>query len=58
MYIYKCENSTVQVKGKVNSITIDSCKKIGRMFFFFSYFFLSDLLCLCLSVLHVHARSI
>lgn len=27
VYIYKCEGSTVQVKGKVNSIVLDSCKK-------------------------------
>jgi adenylyl cyclase-associated protein len=27
VYIYKCENSVVQVKGKVNSITMDGCKK-------------------------------
>nr|CAG4643315.1 EOG090X08PR [Ilyocryptus agilis] len=27
VYIYKCEGSTIQVKGKVNSIVLDSCKK-------------------------------
>jgi len=27
VYIFKCEGSTVQVKGKVNSIVLDSCKK-------------------------------
>nr|CAG4640987.1 EOG090X08PR [Eulimnadia texana] len=27
VYIYKCEGSTVQVKGKVNSVLLDSCKK-------------------------------
>jgi adenylyl cyclase-associated protein len=32
VYLYKCENSTVQVKGKVNSITLDSCKKVGVAF--------------------------
>lgn len=31
-YIYKCENSTVQVKGKINSITLDSCKKVGLVY--------------------------
>nr|CAG4641819.1 EOG090X08PR [Eurycercus lamellatus] len=27
VYVYKCEGSTIQVKGKVNSIVLDSCKK-------------------------------
>nr|CAG4646377.1 EOG090X08PR [Macrothrix elegans] len=27
VYIYKCEGSTIQVKGKLNSIIVDSCKK-------------------------------
>lgn len=27
VYIFKCEGTTVQVKGKVNSIVLDSCKK-------------------------------
>nr|CAG4651105.1 EOG090X08PR [Simocephalus serrulatus] len=27
VYIFKCEGSTIQVKGKVNSIVLDSCKK-------------------------------
>nr|CAG4642617.1 EOG090X08PR [Evadne anonyx] len=27
VYVFKCEGSTIQVKGKVNSITLDSCKK-------------------------------
>jgi len=31
-YIYKCENSTIQVKGKINSITLDSCKKVGLVY--------------------------
>lgn len=26
VYIYKCDNSTVQVKGKVNAITIGKLK--------------------------------
>jgi len=29
VYIYKCTGSTVTVKGKVNQITIDGCKKTG-----------------------------
>ncbi|KAL6042671.1 F-actin-capping protein subunit alpha [Balamuthia mandrillaris] len=32
VYIYKCENSVIQIKGKVNAITIDSCKKTGVVF--------------------------
>jgi len=32
VYIYKCENSVIQVKGKVNAITMDSCKKTGLAF--------------------------
>lgn len=32
VYIYKCENSVVQIKGKVNNITMDSCKKVGLVF--------------------------
>jgi len=32
VYIYKCEGSTVQVKGKVNSVTLDSCKKTSVVF--------------------------
>jgi adenylyl cyclase-associated protein len=32
VYIYKCENSVVQVKGKVNAITVDTCKKTGIVF--------------------------
>jgi len=32
VYIYKCEGSVVQIKGKVNAITIDSCKKTGVAF--------------------------
>lgn len=32
VYLYKCENSTVQVKGKINSITLDSCKKTSVVF--------------------------
>jgi len=32
VYIYKCENSVVQVKNKVNSIILDSCKKTAVVF--------------------------
>jgi len=32
IYIYKCEKSVVRIKGKVNSITIDSCKRVSVVF--------------------------
>ncbi|VDD90801.1 unnamed protein product [Enterobius vermicularis] len=32
VYIYKCENCVIQVKGKVNSITMDGCKKTSVVF--------------------------
>ncbi|MBN3293775.1 CAP1 protein, partial [Polypterus senegalus] len=32
VYVFKCNNSTLRVKGKVNSITLDNCKKIGLVF--------------------------
>ncbi|KAJ1177931.1 hypothetical protein NDU88_003182 [Pleurodeles waltl] len=32
VYVYKCVNSTVQIKGKINSITVDNCKKLGLVF--------------------------
>lgn len=32
VYAFKCNNSTLQVKGKLNSITIDNCKKFGLVF--------------------------
>lgn len=32
VYAYKCNKSTLQVKGKLNSITIDNCKKMGLVF--------------------------
>lgn len=31
-YVYKCVNSTLQIKGKINSITLDNCKKLGLVF--------------------------
>jgi len=32
VYIYKCENATIHVKGKVNSIIMDSCTKNNLIF--------------------------
>ncbi|TPP58271.1 adenylyl cyclase-associated protein 2 isoform X2 [Fasciola gigantica] len=32
VYVYKCTGSTLQIKNKVNSIMIDSCKKTGVVF--------------------------
>lgn len=32
IYIYKCEGSVIQIKGKINAITVDSCKKTGVVF--------------------------
>jgi len=32
VYLYKCIDSTVVVKGKLNSITLDSCKKTSIVF--------------------------
>jgi adenylyl cyclase-associated protein len=32
IYIYKCTNSTVTVEGKVNSIVLDQCSKVGLQF--------------------------
>lgn len=32
VYVYKCINSKIVVKGKVNSITIDGCKKCALIF--------------------------
>jgi len=32
VYMYKCSNSVLQVKGKINSITLDSCTKCGIVF--------------------------
>uniref|UniRef100_A0A5F9CXL3 Adenylyl cyclase-associated protein n=1 Tax=Oryctolagus cuniculus TaxID=9986 RepID=A0A5F9CXL3_RABIT len=31
-YIFKCNKSTLQMKGKINSITIDNCNKFGLVF--------------------------
>ncbi|XP_074468720.1 adenylyl cyclase-associated protein 2 [Sebastes fasciatus] len=32
VYVFACNNSTLQIKGKVNSIIIDNCKKLGLVF--------------------------
>lgn len=32
VYIYQCRESTITVKGKVNSILIDSCHRVGLVF--------------------------
>jgi len=32
VYIYKCEKSVVKISGKVNSITLDGCKRVGIVF--------------------------
>ncbi|XP_076457200.1 adenylyl cyclase-associated protein 1-like isoform X3 [Babylonia areolata] len=32
VYVFKCVDSVIQVKGKVNSITLDSCKKTAVVF--------------------------
>lgn len=31
-YIFKCNKSTLQIKGKLNSITVDNCRKFGLVF--------------------------
>ncbi|XP_044523965.1 adenylyl cyclase-associated protein 1 isoform X2 [Gracilinanus agilis] len=31
-YIYKCVSSTLHIRGKINSITLDNCKKLGLVF--------------------------
>ncbi|XP_014843967.1 PREDICTED: adenylyl cyclase-associated protein 2 [Poecilia mexicana] len=32
VYVFGCSNSTLQVKGKINSIIVDNCKKLGLVF--------------------------
>jgi len=32
VYIYKCQNSTIQVKGKIKSVILDSCFKTNLVF--------------------------
>ncbi|KAL7750651.1 suppressor of rasval19 [Sorochytrium milnesiophthora] len=29
VYVFNCNNATLQIKGKVNSVTLDSCRKIA-----------------------------
>ncbi|KAG9479209.1 hypothetical protein GDO78_012730 [Eleutherodactylus coqui] len=31
-YIYKCKKTTLQIKGKINSIILDNCTKLGLVF--------------------------
>jgi adenylyl cyclase-associated protein len=32
VYVYKCSNSTLIIEGKVNSIVLDQCTKVGIQF--------------------------
>ncbi|XP_051527395.1 adenylyl cyclase-associated protein 2-like isoform X1 [Myxocyprinus asiaticus] len=32
VYVFGCSSSTLQIKGKVNSIIVDNCKKLGLVF--------------------------
>jgi adenylyl cyclase-associated protein len=32
VYIYKCSQSTIQIKGKVNSVAVDDCDKVAIVF--------------------------
>lgn len=32
VYLFKCEGSTLVVKGKINGIILDSCKKCSILF--------------------------
>lgn len=32
LYLYKCVNTTIQVKGKINAITMDSCSRTSVVF--------------------------
>ncbi|XP_028316396.1 adenylyl cyclase-associated protein 2 [Gouania willdenowi] len=32
VYVFSCSNSTLQVKGKINSIIVDNCVKLGLVF--------------------------
>ncbi|TPX46488.1 hypothetical protein SeMB42_g03670 [Synchytrium endobioticum] len=29
VYIYNCQNSTIQIKGKIKTVALDNCKKVG-----------------------------
>jgi len=32
IYIYKCEKSVIRIKGKVNSVSLDGCKRVSVVF--------------------------
>ena len=32
IYVFRCENSTLKVEGKVNNIVVDGCKKMAVVF--------------------------
>jgi len=32
IYIYQCQNSVIQIKGKINSVMVDSCTKVQVLF--------------------------
>jgi adenylyl cyclase-associated protein len=32
VYMFKCENSVLTVKGKLNSVVLDSCRKTAVVF--------------------------
>ncbi|CAJ0583526.1 unnamed protein product, partial [Mesorhabditis spiculigera] len=32
VYVFKCENATIKVAGKCNSVTLDQCKKVAIVF--------------------------
>ncbi|XP_068189739.1 adenylyl cyclase-associated protein 2 [Antennarius striatus] len=32
VYVFNCNDSTLQIKGKINSIIVDNCKKLGLVF--------------------------
>jgi hypothetical protein len=32
VYMFRCENSVVQIKSKINSVTVDGCKKTSVVF--------------------------
>jgi len=32
IYIYKCEKSVIKIKGKVNSVSLDGCKRVSVVF--------------------------
>lgn len=32
VYMFRCENSSLQIKGKINSVVMDSCKKCSLVF--------------------------